>query len=127
MPWRDERVVNDGTSMSGILILGGANAIAEPGGRLRTCGHGVGPGSQSYADVFLLTIADHRQAHCLACGRGVDQVLQLVRTLDLGAVKSDDDVVIFQSRFAGGTILVDIGDKRSAGVAQFQRGGGLLA
>src|SRR5208282_6682272 len=80
----------------------------------------------SYADVFLLTVANHGQVHGLARGRGMDQVLQVFRTLDLGAIKSDYDVIIFQSRFTGGTILVDIGDERSAGVAQFQVGGGLL-
>jgi hypothetical protein len=43
----------------------------------------------------------------------MDEALELLRTVDLGAVESDDNIVLQQAGPTGGTVLVDIGDARS--------------
>src|ERR1022692_2816774 len=74
------------------------------------------PASQSHFDVFLLTTAHHGEHHCLAGRCHVDHVPQLFGGFDLRTVKTNDDVILFQSRPACRAILVEIGNDRAVGI-----------
>src|ERR1019366_2014595 len=73
------------------------------------------PASQSHFDVFLLTTVHHCEHHCLAGRCHVDHVPQLFGGFDLRTVKTNDDVILFQSRLTCGAILVEIGDYAPVG------------